>query len=100
RRKHDRASRTLKEACAEYKRRYGRRPPKGFEKWQGYFINVNKVVLNYIRWAYVQKYQVQLPDEYDQIHRDLEPFFAFEPLMLQWIEYEWEGHADSFTIGE
>ncbi|EAU90335.2 CAP1 [Coprinopsis cinerea okayama7 len=83
-RKHDRASRTLKEACAEYKRRYGRRPPKGFEKW----------------WAYVQKYQVQLPDEYDQIHRDLEPFFAFEPLMLQWIEYEWEGHADSFTIGK
>jgi len=26
-------SKTLAEAVAEYKRRYGRNPPKGFDKW-------------------------------------------------------------------
>lgn len=31
--KQKRASRTLKEAVAEYTRRYARQPPKGFDKW-------------------------------------------------------------------
>lgn len=31
--KHRRASKTLKEAVAEYKRRYGRDPPRGFDHW-------------------------------------------------------------------
>ncbi len=29
----ERQSRTLGEACAEYTRRYGRKPPKGFDLW-------------------------------------------------------------------
>lgn len=49
--KRARASKTLKQASKEYRRRYGRRPPKGFDRW----------------WAYVKKHHVQLPDEYDQI---------------------------------
>jgi hypothetical protein len=32
-RKHDRASQSLSEAVAEYKRRYHRNPPLHFEKW-------------------------------------------------------------------
>ena len=32
-RKLDRASKTLEEAVAEYQRRYGRRPPLGFDDW-------------------------------------------------------------------
>lgn len=55
-----RQSKTLKEAAAEYRRRYTRNPPKGFEEW----------------WAYAQANRIVLTDEYDQIHRDLEPFWA------------------------
>ena len=31
------------------------------------------------RWEFTQKHNVKLPDEYDQINRDLEPFWALEP---------------------
>lgn len=47
------ASRSLPHAVGEYRRRYGRDPPAGFEAW----------------WAYVKQKNVQLPDEYDQIVR-------------------------------
>lgn len=53
-------SKTLKEAAAEYKRRYLRNPPKGFDKW----------------WEYAQKNNIVLKDEYDQIFRDIQPFWA------------------------
>ncbi|WVF70460.1 hypothetical protein IAT40_005250 [Kwoniella sp. CBS 6097] len=60
-------SRTLAQAVDEYRRRYARDPPRGFERW----------------WAYAEKNGVQLRDEYDQIHRDLEPFHALTPGRLQ-----------------
>lgn len=55
-----RQSRSLKEAAAEYRRRYRRNPPKGFDKW----------------WAYAIEKKIVLTDEYNQIHKDLEPFWA------------------------
>ncbi|KAJ8584607.1 glycosyltransferase family 90 protein [Rhizopogon salebrosus TDB-379] len=73
-RKHDRASKTLGEAIAEYKRRYSRPPPIHFDKW----------------WDYVVKHNVQLPDEYDEIHHDLEPFWGIDPLHLQKTREELE----------
>ncbi|KAF8629521.1 hypothetical protein AX17_005647 [Amanita inopinata Kibby_2008] len=82
--KHRRASKMLEEAVREYKRRYKRDPPPGFDDW----------------WAYVQKHDVQLPDEYDQIYNDLEPFWGMDPNDLQVIQRDWEGHADSYTIGK
>ena len=51
-----RASKTLDEAVKEYKRRYNRPPPRGFDGW----------------WAYVQEHNVQLPDEYDSIYEENE----------------------------
>ncbi|KAG6841033.1 hypothetical protein C0991_002495 [Blastosporella zonata] len=78
-----RASKTLDEAVQEYVKRYKRRPPKGFDKW----------------WQYVQDNNVQLPDEYDQIYRDLEPFWGYDPVDLQHIQNEQEFHTDSFTLG-
>ena len=39
--KNSKASKDLKHAVAEYKRRYGRNPPKGFDKWsvvQGFLL--------------------------------------------------------------
>ncbi|KAK2462820.1 hypothetical protein APHAL10511_005211 [Amanita phalloides] len=82
--KHRKASKTLEEAVKEYKRRYRRDPPRGFDHW----------------WNYVQEHRVQLPDEYDQIHRDLEPFWGMDPRDLQHIQRDWEAHADSYTIGK
>jgi hypothetical protein len=52
------------------------------------------------RWTYVEDNNVQLPDEYDQIYKDLEPYWGMDPLDLQDIEQEWEAHADSYTIGK
>ncbi|TXT13364.1 hypothetical protein VHUM_00731 [Vanrija humicola] len=55
-----RQSRTLADAAAEYERRYGRPPPRGFDAW----------------WAFASKHQLVLPDEYDRISLDLAPFWA------------------------
>lgn len=55
-----RQSRTLGEAVEEYKRRYSRLPPKGFDLW----------------WDFASNNDVLLPDEYDRINLDLAPFWA------------------------
>jgi hypothetical protein len=70
RKKLDSASKTLAGAVKEYKRRYHRPPPLGFDAW----------------WFYVQENNVQLPDEYDQIYHDLEPFWGVDPWELQQVE--------------
>ena len=82
--KHRKASKTLEQAVEEYERRYNRPPPKGFNHW----------------WEYVQKHNVQLPDEYDQIHHDLEPYWGIDPVDLRAAQFEWEAHRDSFTLGK
>jgi hypothetical protein len=81
--KHRKASSSLDEAIGEYRRRYHRSPPKGFDRW----------------WEYVQAHDVQLPDEYDQIYHDLEPFWGMEPSELIALQAGRELVADSFTIG-
>ncbi|KAG0151297.1 hypothetical protein CROQUDRAFT_56921 [Cronartium quercuum f. sp. fusiforme G11] len=62
-----RQSKSLKECVQEYKRRYGRPPPAGFDHWYDHAIKNN----------------VQMIDEYDQITRDLLPFWAIEPNELR-----------------
>lgn len=52
------------------------------------------------RWRYVEENNVQLPDEYDQIYEDLEPYWGMDPNDLQDIVREWEAHEDSYTIGK
>jgi hypothetical protein len=54
-----RQSHSLRAAVAEYKRRYGRSPPKGFASW----------------WRFAQVNNVKMVDEYDGLVRDLEPFW-------------------------
>ncbi|KAF5310074.1 hypothetical protein D9619_010334 [Psilocybe cf. subviscida] len=78
------ASKTLEEAVVEYQRRYKRPPLRGFDLW----------------WQYVLDNNVQLPDEYDQIHRDNEPFWGVAPRDLQEFRRAWENNPDSFTIGK
>ncbi|EJT98365.1 hypothetical protein DACRYDRAFT_90924 [Dacryopinax primogenitus] len=65
-----RQSRTLEHAVGEYRHRYGRKPPKGFDKW----------------WAYVERHNIQLPDEYDQILADLQMFYAYTPRSLRRLQ--------------
>ncbi|TRM55568.1 hypothetical protein BD626DRAFT_524559 [Schizophyllum amplum] len=56
-RKVARQSRTLEAAAAEYRRRYGRNPPKGFDKW----------------WAFAKDNDFVMVDEFDGLVDDLEP---------------------------
>ncbi|KAJ6480242.1 glycosyl transferase family 90-domain-containing protein [Mycena sanguinolenta] len=77
------ATTTLRAATLEYRRRYRRAPPKGFDVW----------------WAYTKVHAVQLPDEYEMIEHDLGPFWGAEPRVLQEAQRKWEAHADSYTIG-
>lgn len=52
-------SRSLSQAVAEYKRRYGRAPPAGFDEWYKFATANGAVII----------------DEYDQLIDDLRPFW-------------------------
>ncbi|KAI6000279.1 hypothetical protein EDC04DRAFT_2612070 [Pisolithus marmoratus] len=77
-----RASTTLEEAVMEYRERYKRAPPLGFDKW----------------WEYVIKHDVQLPDEYDEIYHDLEPYWGLDPAELTRSVEELDTWDDIFTV--
>ncbi|GAA98139.1 glycosyltransferase family 90 protein [Mixia osmundae IAM 14324] len=62
-----RQSRTLSQAKAEYRRRYHRLPPPGYDQW----------------YEYAKKRGVVLIDEYDNIMRDLEPYWQLPPAVLR-----------------
>lgn len=52
-------SKTLAQAVVEYKKRYGRNPPRGFDDW----------------WEFATQNDVKLVDEFDAIFEDLSPFW-------------------------
>lgn len=56
-----RQSKSLDEAVKEYQRRYKRAPPKGFDIWYEFAVENDAVMI----------------DEYDNLVRDLEPFWQF-----------------------
>ncbi|KAJ7182262.1 glycosyltransferase family 90 protein [Mycena crocata] len=55
-------SKTLPAAVAEYKRRYKRAPPRGFERWYAFAVRNNFVMV----------------DEFDSVEEDLKPFWGLE----------------------
>ncbi|KAL2201476.1 glycosyltransferase family 90 protein [Corynascus similis CBS 632.67] len=63
----DRQSRTLHDAVAEYRRRYGLPPPPHFDKW----------------WSFAKSRNVQLVDEFDTIHELLTPFWGLKPSTIR-----------------
>jgi hypothetical protein len=96
-----RSSKTFPELLSEYQRRYKRRPPLGFDHWSVVSLHVGyPILIVSSRWAYVKKHNVQLPDEYDQIYKDLEPFWGMDPQDLRRIQADWESHQDSYTLGK
>ncbi|KAI6038342.1 glycosyl transferase family 90-domain-containing protein [Pisolithus marmoratus] len=83
-RKLARASTTLAEAVAEYRRRYSRAPPLGFDKW----------------WEFVVEHNVQLPDEFDEIYRDIEPYWGLDPEDIVRSAEEAETRDSTFTLAK
>ncbi|KAI0179632.1 glycosyltransferase family 90 protein [Hypoxylon sp. FL1284] len=63
-----RQSNTLAEAAEAYRKRRGRHPPPGFDKWFE-FAKENKAVL--------------VEDFFDQIYHDLNPFWGLDPAMIR-----------------
>jgi hypothetical protein len=63
----DRQSKTLEEAETEYRRRYSRDPPPGFDKW----------------FAYAQSHDSVIIDDFDIIHDALGPFYNVSPETLR-----------------
>lgn len=60
-------SRTLEQAVTEYKRRYGRRPPPGYDRW----------------FAIAQEKDFLLIDEFDTIMESLEPYWGIPSSTLR-----------------
>ncbi|KAJ7710081.1 hypothetical protein B0H14DRAFT_3641405, partial [Mycena olivaceomarginata] len=79
-----RASTTLCQAAAEYTRRHDHLPPRGFDTWSGY----------------MRARQVRLPDEYNQIERDLGPFYGVRGGELRAVQRGWQAHMDSYMVGK
>ncbi|KAF9004568.1 glycosyl transferase family 90-domain-containing protein [Cyathus striatus] len=98
----EKSSRTLEEAVQEYRRRYHRAPPRGFDDWFVHFLSVYPMATKTParRWNYVVENDVQLPDEYDQIYHDLEPFWGINPKDLIQTQAELEKTKDSYTLGK
>ena len=52
----------------------------------------------FLRWDYAMKHGVQLPDEYDGIHDNLEPFWAIHPQVLRDSEEIWEREKEQYLV--
>ena len=75
-------SKTLPEAVAEYKRRYGRDPPRGFDDW----------------WEFAKEQDFKLVDEFDAVVEDLAPFWALSGEELRQRTYL-VGSTSSARVG-
>ncbi|KAF8330781.1 uncharacterized protein EI90DRAFT_3145699 [Cantharellus anzutake] len=67
RRKLGSQSRTLRQAVSQYKKRYRRLPPKGFDAW----------------WEFAKSNDFKMVDEFDSLMSDLEPFWLLSPHELR-----------------
>ncbi|KAF7563436.1 hypothetical protein G7046_g684 [Stylonectria norvegica] len=68
-------SKTLEQAAQAYRKRRGRHPPPGFEKWFQ-FATDNKAVI--------------VEDFFDQVYHDLEPFWGMPPAVLRKESWDFE----------
>lgn len=65
-------SKSLKEATQEYKRRYRRSPPPGFNIWYNFATERNSLII----------------DDFDGMSRDLAPFWALSPSEIRRLTRE------------
>jgi hypothetical protein len=62
------STRTLADTAAAYRKRRGRHPPPGFDKWFEFAKQTNALIVE---------------DFWDQVYHDLEPFWALEPARIR-----------------
>lgn len=80
----DKQSKTFAQTVAEYTRRTGRKPPKGFDAW----------------YAFAKANKARLIDEFDLVDYSLRPFFAFSPTSFRnRVEYVSNWHVTSWAFG-
>ena len=68
-------SKTLSEAAQAYRKRRGRHPPPGFDKWFEFARGLDGMVVE---------------DFFDQIYDDLNPFWGMDPAMLRRESWDFE----------
>ena len=68
-------SRSIEDAAQAYRKRRGRHPPPGWEKWYTFARNKNSVIVE---------------DFFDQIYSDLEPFWGMNPTILRKESWDFE----------
>ncbi|KAF2118858.1 hypothetical protein BDV96DRAFT_684496 [Lophiotrema nucula] len=79
----DSQSKTMHQASEEYRRRYLRDPPPGFEKW----------------FAYAKSHDSIFIDEFDMINDDLKPFWNVSPkTLLESIDHVTQIQNDKFAL--
>ncbi|KAL5612633.1 uncharacterized protein BROUX77_002789 [Berkeleyomyces rouxiae] len=76
--KADHQSKTLEEAVAAYRHRYGIPPPPNFDTWYRFATDAD----------------FQLIDEFDTIHHNLRPFWGLKPATLRARTREALGHGN------
>lgn len=65
-------SHSLEDADAQYRRRYTRNPPPGFDDWYKFATRRNSTIL----------------DQFDQIYEDVLPFWSIEPAEIRRLTWE------------
>jgi hypothetical protein len=94
-----RQSKTLEQAVAEYKRRNGFSPPKGFDQW---CVTIVACILrdtdDLDRFTFAQATNVVLIDEFDTILRDILPFFALSPALIHSRSMTLQKDPSTFTM--
>jgi hypothetical protein len=70
-----RATSTLEDAAAAYRKRRGRHPPPSFDKWYEFARQKNAIIVE---------------EFWDQIYHDLEPFWALKPAQIRKDAREFE----------
>jgi len=70
-----RSTHTLPDAAAAYRKRRGRHPPPGFDKWHEFAQAQNAIIVE---------------DFWDQIYHDLEPFWGLPPAQIRKNAREFE----------
>jgi hypothetical protein len=68
-------SRSIEDAAQAYRKRRGRHPPPGFEKWYTFARSKNSIIVE---------------DFFDQIYSDIEPFWGMDPTTLRKESWDFE----------
>lgn len=68
-------ARSIEDAAQAYRKRRGRHPPPGFDRWYQFARAKNSIIVE---------------DFFDQVYHDLEPFWGMEPTVLRKESWDFE----------